>query len=194
MKRKIKKKDEIYNDSWMYTLLLTTLVIFLESLKNYTFKVSNTELTYTIFLMPLVYLLTNYILKKYDYKKAISAISLSGTFMIVFLIIMSFALGERFNASSVIGDFCGYIASQFVNLTIYSFILNNTKQPVILIYLNYIFSLIIFYMFYTIFYLEMVMVEGFWTGYFITLAIQIVICIPLAIIDKNIKKGREIIK
>ena len=194
MKIKEKKKDEIYNDSWMYTLLLTTLVILVESLKNYTFSIASTELTYSIFLLPLVYLLANYILKKYDYKKTISAISLSGVSLVVFVLIMSFALGERFILSSIIGDFCGYIASQFVNLTIYSFILNNTKAPVVLVYLNYIFSLIIFYMFYTIMYLNMVMLDGFWSGYFITLVIQIILCIPITIIDKKIKKGREIIK
>jgi len=194
MKIKQRKKDEIYNDSWMYTLLLTTLVILLESLKNYTFKIANTELTYAVFLLPLIFLLANYILKKYDYKKAVSAISLSGVSLVVFVYIMSFALGERFILSSVTGDFCGYVASQFVNLTIYSFILNNTKSPIILIYLNYIFSLIIFYMFYTIIYLDMVIVDGFWSGYFITLIIQLIICIPITIFDKQIKKGREILK
>ena len=38
MKKKNKKKeDEIYNDCWLYVLLLTTLVILLESIKKYNF-------------------------------------------------------------------------------------------------------------------------------------------------------------
>ena len=189
-----KEKEEIYNDSWMYILLLTTLVILLESLKNFSITISGAKITYSIFLLPLVYLLTNYILKKYDYKKAVSAICLSATALVVFVCIMSFALGERFMISSISGDFCGYVASQFVNLTIYNFLLNNTRLHVILIYLNYIFSLIIFYLFYTIMYLEMVIVDSFWTSYFITLAIQIFICLPIAALDKKIKRGREIIK
>ena len=189
-----KEKEEIYNDSWIYILLLTTLVILLESLKNFKVAINGTKVTYAIFLLPLVYLLTNYILKKYDYKKAIAAISLSATAMVVFMLIMSFALRERFLISSISGEFCGYVASQFISLTMYSFLLNNTKSPIILIYLNYIFALLVFYMFYTIIYLDMVIVDKFWAVYFVTIGIQSVICIPLAIIDKKIKRGREIIK
>lgn len=189
-----KEKEEIYNDSWIYILLLTTLVILLESLKNFKVTILGSEITYAIFLLPLIYLLTNYILKKYDYKKAVAAIALSGTALVAFVLIMTFALGERFMISSVSGEFCGYVASQFVGLTIYNFLLNNTKSPVILIYLNYIFSLLVFYMFYTIIYLDMVIVEKFWAIYFVTIGIQIFICIPIAAIDKKIKRGREIIK
>jgi len=189
-----KDKEEIYNDSWMYILLLTTTVLLLESLKNFNFTVFGTKITYSIFLLPVTYLLTNYILKKYDYKKAVSGIAISATSLVVFVFIMSFAIRERFLISSISGEFCGYVASQFISLMIYNFLINNTKTPVILVYLNYIFSLIVFYMFYTIFYLNMVVLDTFWIGYFITLGIQLFICIPIAIIDKNIKRGREIIK
>ena len=189
-----KEKEEIYNDSWIYILLLTTLVILLESLKNFKVTILGSEITYAIFLLPLIYLLTNYILKKYDYKKAVAAIALSGTALVAFVLIMTFALGEIFMISSVSGEFCGYVTSQFVGLTIYNFLLNNTKSPVILIYLNYIFSLLVFYMFYTIIYLDMVIVEKFWAIYFVTIGIQIFICIPISAIDKKIKRGREIIK
>lgn len=189
-----KQKEEIYNDSWIYILLLTTLVILLESLKSFTLNLGGASVTYAIFLLPLIYLITNYILKKYDYKKAVAAICLSATALVVFVCIMSFALRERFLISSVSGEFCGYVASQFINLTIYNFLLNNTKLHVVLIYLNYIFSLIIFYMFYTIIYLNMVILENFWLGYFATLSVQIFICIPIAAIDKKIKRGREILK
>ena len=69
-----------------------------------------------------------------------------------------------------------------------SYLSNNTSMPVTLIFINYMFSLIIYYMFYTLIYLEMVTVDSYWVGYFGTLAIQIVICIPLAIADKKLIK------
>lgn len=190
MKRK-KKEEVIYNDCWIYILVLTTLVILLESLKDYTFKIHGVNLTYAIFLLPLIYFIVNYIAKKYDYKKAIAAIAISGVMFVCFGAIMSFALGERLILSSVSGEFCGYAVSQFVNLTIYMFLLNNTKLPIPLIYLNYLFSLIIYYMFYTLIYLNMIILDNFWTGYFITLGIQSIICIPIAIIDKKIKRGQD---
>ena len=190
MSRK-KKEEKYYDDCWMYILLLSTLVILLESLKNYTFKIAGVHLTYSLFLLPFVYFIVNYIAKKYDYKKAIASIAISGVLFVSFSAIMSFALGERLILSSVSGEFCGYVVSQFVNLTIYMFLLNNTKSPILLIFLNYLFSLIIYYMFYTLIYLKLITLDTFWTGYFITLGIQFIICIPIAITDKKIKRGRE---
>ncbi len=186
-----KKVEELYNDSWMYILLLTTLTILLESLKTYTFKISGVRLTYSLFLLPFVYFIVDYIAKKYDYRKAIASIAISGVMFVCFSAIMSFAMGESLILTSVSGEFCGYVVSQFINLTIYVFLLNNTKSPYILVLLNYVFSLIVYYMFYTLIYLNMIVLDEFWKGYFITLIIQFIICIPMTIVDKKIKRGRE---
>lgn len=191
-KIKQKKKDDIiYNDCWMYILLLTTLVILIESIKNYSFKIFGVYLSYSIFLLPLVFFLSNYITKKYDYKKAIAAIAISGVMFVCFQAIMSFAIGRQLALSNLSGEFCAYVVSQFVNLTIYVFLLNNTRSPGILIYLTYLFSLIVHYMFYTLIYLNMIILDNFWEGYMITLLIQAVICLPIAIADKSIKRGKE---
>ena len=48
-----------------------------------------------------------------------------------------------------------------------------------------------YYMFYTLIYLNMITIDTYWIGYFTTLAIQIVICIPIAILDKRILKGKD---
>ena len=186
-----KIKEELYDDSWMYILLLTTLTILLESLKTYTFKIIGIRLTYSLLLLPFVYFIVNYIVKKYDYKKAIASIAISGVMFVCFSAIMSFAMGESLILSRVSGEFCGYVVSQFVNLTIYVFLLNNTKSPYILVFLNYLFALIVYYMFYTLIHLNVIILDDFWTGYFITLIIQAFICIPIAAIDKKIKRGRE---
>ena len=140
MFRRKKKIDPIYNDCWMYILLLTTLVILIESLKNYTFKVSGVYLSYSLLFLPVAYFLVNYIAKTYDYKKAITAICMSAVMMVCFISIMSFSLGERLILTRISGEFCGYVISQFVNLTIYMFLLNNTCSPWLLVFLNYLFS------------------------------------------------------
>ena len=48
------KKNVKYNDSWMYILLLSTIVILGESLKTYTFNLLGVNLTYVIFLLPFI--------------------------------------------------------------------------------------------------------------------------------------------
>ena len=186
-----KKQETLYNDCWMYILLLTTLTILIESLRSYTFKISGVRLTYSLFLLPFTYFIVNYITKKYDYKKAVAAIAVSGVMFVCFSAVMSFAVGEVVILSSLSGEFCGYIVSQFINLTIYMLLLNNTRSPFILVLLNYLFALIVYYMFYTLIYLNIIILDNFWKGYFITLGIQAVLCLPITIVDKKIKRGRE---
>ena len=38
---------------WVYVLLLSTVVILAQSLKNYTFSFDNVTLTYSIFILPI---------------------------------------------------------------------------------------------------------------------------------------------
>ena len=55
MTKKMTKEElqDMYNDSWIYIMLLSTLVILTESLKNYTF-VLTTKITYSVFLIPII--------------------------------------------------------------------------------------------------------------------------------------------
>ena len=64
----------------------------------------------------------------------------------------------------------------------------------ILVYLNYSFSLITFTLFYTILNLNMILLDDFWTKYFIMIGIGFIINIPLTIIDNTCKRGRDIKK
>ena len=188
---KRKKDVKIYQDAWLYVLLLTTLVILIESLKDYTFYLFGVNLSYSLLLLPTVYFVVNYIVKKFDYRQAIVAISISGVIFVCFSAMVSFGLGERLILSSVSGEFCGYVISQFVNLTIYYYIMNNTNSSYTLVFLNYIFALIVYYFFYTIIHLDSVIYDGYWTSYFLTLGIQAIICLPLTAIDRQIKRGHE---
>ena len=46
------RKKEIYDDSWMYILLLTTLAILALSIKTYKFTVLSRNISYTTLLLP----------------------------------------------------------------------------------------------------------------------------------------------
>lgn len=188
------KKEEYYQDSWIYIFLLTTLVILIESLKTYSFSFKGFSLSYTIFLLPFTYLISNYITKKYGSKKCILGISISSLFLVIFYITMTFAMAEQIDFNSITGDFCGYIISQLVNLTIYNFLLNNTNSPIYIVYLSYLFSIVIYYLFYTLIYLDMIILDNYWGTYLLTIGIDSLICIPITIIDKKIKRGLEKIK
>lgn len=184
-----KKKEP--DDSWLYILLISTVVILGEALKSYTFTIKGITLTYTIFVIPIIYLLTNYITKKYSYTKGVSAICLSTVAFVVFTYAIGYGLGRPVNFLQIGGEVSGYLISQMINLYIYVFLLNNTKSPVILVWLDYLFSLVLFYMFYTLINLSVLVTSSYWSGYFLTLGIQGVESIILTVIDHKIKRGLE---
>lgn len=176
---------------WVYILLLSTVVILAQSLKGYKFSFENVTLTYSLFILPVIYFITNYIAKKYGYGKAIVGISVSGVVMVLFGLIMSFATGQGFSFYDICGEFCGYVVSQLINLTIYEFLLNNTTCPFILMFLTYIFSLVVFYLFYTLIYMNVLVFDNYWISYFSALIFQGIVCLMLTFFDSNIKRGIE---
>lgn len=185
---KIKSKTK-YNDCWMYILLLSSIVILTDSVQFFNIKLFNVEITIAIFLIPLIYAVTNYITKKYGFKRTLNAIIISTISLILFIMLMNFAIGKEVNYSNIIGSLLGYIMSQVVNTFIYKFLLVNTNSPYILILLNYIFAYIVYYMIYTVVYLDRIVLDNFWISYFLVLLIQTIMSIVLAIIDKKIPIG-----
>ena len=140
----------------------------------------------------MIYFVTNYITKKYGYAKSVVSIAMSGLLLVLFSIIMSFVIGKSFNFYDISGEFCGYVVSQFVNLTIYQFLLVNTTGSFILIYLTYMFAFVVFYLFYTLLYMNLLVFDNYWTSYFSTLLLQGIICLLLTFFDVNTKPGLEI--
>ena len=183
------KKTQAYEDSWIYVLLLSAVVILQQSLKNYTFLVDDFSLSYSLFLLPVIYFLTNYITKKKGYKKSIMAISISAMAMVIFVLFMNLCTGKGFELYNVAGDFCGYFISQLINLTIYEFLLDNTKPNYILLFLTYLFALVVNYLFYSLFYISTIAIDNYWVIYFTTLLFQAMLVMLLAFIDMHIKRG-----
>lgn len=183
-------KKKLYDDSWMFILLLTTLVILIESLKGYEFFIKNYSISFSILLIPLTFLIANFLTKKYNYKKTLTAIGISSLCVIIFIFIMCFAIGKEFIVMDLIGDILAYLASQIINLIFCMFLIYNTKSNVLLIFSTYLISLIIFYMIYTLVYLNTMTLDNYWIIYLITMFINGIICIPLAIVESKMKLGR----
>lgn len=184
---------EVEQDGWwVYVLLLSTIVILAHSLKDYTFYVENLSLTYAIFILPIVYFVTNYITKKYGYAKSVIGIAISGLLLVLFALVMSFVIGRNFSFYDISGEFCGYVVSQFVNLTIYQFLLVNTTGSFILTFLTYMFAFVVYYLFYTLLYMNLLVFDNYWVSYFSTLILQGMLCLLLTFFDVHIKRGLEI--
>lgn len=183
------KTKQKYNDCWMYILLLSTLVILTESIKTFNFSLFKVEMTVATFLIPFIFAITNYITKKYGFRRTLTGIIVSAISVVLFVIIMNFAIGRTIEFGSLTGGLLGYLISQIVNTMIYKFLLVNTNSPYILVLLNYIFGYIVFYMIYTIMHLDMIILDTFWISYFVVLVIQSIMSIGLALLDKKILVG-----
>jgi len=183
-----KELKQVYDDCWVYILLLTTLAILIQSLKNYTFTIVSYKISYNILLIPVSLFLTNYILKKFDYKKAIAGIAISAVISVSFIAMIYFGLGRRLIISNICGDFFAYVVSQYVNLFIYEFLYSNSKNSYLLTFLTYMFSTIIYIMVYTLIYLNSIVMVGYWMRYLTTLIIELVLCLTISYFDTKIKK------
>lgn len=123
MKKRNKKED-----SGEYVLFVTTLMILYQSIKSYTFPFWGTRFSFSLFLLPFSYYIINFITKRFDYKKGVSAIAISSVIFVSFTSILSFIMNSDLILLSLAGDFCGYVVSQFINLLIYLYILKNHKN------------------------------------------------------------------
>ena len=143
-----------------------------------------------ILLLPGVYFLSNYILKKYDYKKAIAAIAVSGVISLSFHVILAFFLERNNILTNSCGDFCGYVVSQFVHILVYEYLFSRNNRKPILVYLTYLGSVIIYLLFFSLIYLYLVLADGFWSNFFLLIFVESIMCIPVTYLDLlvNVKK------
>lgn len=139
-------------------------------------------------MIPFLFLINNYISKKFGYKKGLLSIIVSSISVTLFIILMSFSLNKVFDFSIYKGELLSYIISQLLNLIIYRYIQHNTKTSYPVVFLSYVFSLIIFHMVYTLSYLDTTILDGYWIRYLLNISIEVIVCICITILDKKVLK------
>lgn len=186
---KSKKNEIVQNDSLLFTMLLSTMSILAVALKDYTFSLGNMQITFSIFVMPLIIFISNYITKKYGFKVSLQAILISSLIIVAFIILIKDLVNQKMIMLEIIGHFISYFVSLFINLSIYYYILINFKENEFLVYFNYIFSIVIHHLIYLLFLYHMVITDNFWNNYFIAIAIQAIMVIGLVVFDRKIERG-----
>lgn len=183
---KIKKELKIErNDSWIYIVLLSALSILISSTRKYTFSIWDIDIEYKTLLIPFVYYI---IIKKYKYKKSIVSLLTAVASVLLYMIILSFALNKKIDLVQIVAETIPLLISGLVNIFIYHYLLINTKKNKILIFLNYLFSIIIYNQLYIIVTINTASLLNYWGKYLITIIIQFIIFIPLTFIEKNKEK------
>lgn len=190
MSKKIsKKKKAIKNDGLLLAMLLSTVSILAVALKDYSFHLGDLQITFAVFVIPIILFVSNYITKKYGFKTSLQSILVSSLIIVAFIILIKDLVNQKIILLELVGHFVSYFVSLFINLSIYYYILINFRENQFLIYFDYIFSIVIHHMLYLLFLYHMVITDRFWNHYFGAIAIQGVLAIVLVMIDKKIERG-----
>ena len=88
------KNKEFYDDSWIYTLLLSSFTIFGIVLLKYKFNLLNLKVPYTVFVLPIIIYIENIIFKKHK-NKLLQSIIISGISPMIYEFIFSFIIRKQ---------------------------------------------------------------------------------------------------
>ena len=193
-KRVIKKnKDGLEEDITglicAYIFLLSSFLLLVQVLDNFKFTIVDMDTTYKVILLPIVFFIVNVITKKFGFKIATKAIVISALAGYLISLIFNIPIANKINIFITFGDLLGFIVSMFINLSIYYYLLINTKMTTIPIILTYTFSLLINNLTSMLFKYNMIYSSYFWQEYLLLIMIQLVIIIPLSLIDNEVKRG-----
>lgn len=189
-KKRVVKKEEI--GSCVYILLLTSVTILGWVLGKFDFSIGKTTLTIAVFAYPFRYFIANIITKKYGYKEAMNGISYSACLLLLFAIVASLFGQHDVDYVPLTGELFGYMLSQMINLSIYYYLLINTKDDKIPYLGSYIAAMLVDTLVSMLFASRLVVLASFWRTYFVTILIQAIISIFLIYFDdKKIYNPRK---
>ena len=188
--KRVVKKEEV--GSWVYILLLTSVTILGWVLGKFDFSIGKTTLTIAVFAYPFRYFIANIITKKYGYKETMNGISYSACLLLLFAIVASLLGQHDVDYVPLTGELFGYMLSQMINLSIYYYLLINTKNDKITYLGSYIAAMLVDTLVSMLFASRLVVLASFWKTYFVTILIQAIISIFLIYFDdKKIYNPRK---
>lgn len=186
-KKKVQKKNT--NDSWMFAMLLSVFCILAVSLKTYQFHLMNTSLSFSVFVIPILVFISNYITKKYGFSDSFKSILIASLIVVAFLILIQDLTNRKLILLDIILPFIIYFISLFLNLAIYYYNLINMDEHKLLTYFNYIFTLMIYYLLYLLYSHNYIITNSFWKEYFISIIIGGILSFGAIYIDSKIVRG-----
>ena len=186
-----KIKKEVENSFVFLSLFMGVAAMLLVVLHRFTFNIFGYEIMSSIFMLPIVVLISNYITKKIGFDKSLKSTFISMLMMAGIIILLDDLLRKNISSLDIAANLISFFVSMLINLSIYYYITTNieTKKSTYLIFLNYVFTIIVYQMVYMIFISKLAITTDFWMSYFIMIIIGGVISAILSIFDKKIERG-----
>ncbi len=185
------KQKESHEHFSIYLFLLSTVLICLHVMSRFSIDMGDVTLSYAVILFSTVYFITNVITKKFDFKKAITAIVVSSFFMMIFIWFSQYFNAKVVDFYVIFGQLFAYVISQLLNLIVYYYLLVNTILKARWIYMSYMFALSAYYFIFILFANRVVMTDIFWPTFFCSILLSGILAIMYAFYDSLIKRGVE---
>lgn len=178
------KKNKKYNDTWIYTLLVSALTILYISIYNYKFTYYELSFPYSYLLIPIILYIINYLSNR-KVLNIILTILGSVIFTYLYNIILSFSLGMIIPIKELTIKLLPIFITEIINYLLFKYLHKNTKEGYILILLNYLFSFIIFIIIKSIIDINILVTSDYYLEYIINIIIVITEIIIISAIDKT---------
>ena len=187
---KSRKSIEKYNnDIFMLSMLLSVTCVLAVALKTYQFTIFGNTLTFSLFIVPFIIFISNYITKKYGFKNSLFSIVVSTLMIVAFLLLIDNLTNRQASIMKIGGFIVTYFGSMFVNLLIYYYIILNMTSQSIMIGLNYLFTLVLNSFLFLLFFHNLVLSSSLWIELTLSFIIEFIISIGLIYCDRKIERG-----
>jgi len=182
---------KVYDDSWIFIFLLSSFTCLYDALSTQYITINKELICLNLFVLPIILLVSNIINYKYDYKVSIKGTIISLIILFLINIIIDFSLGNLFNYNSLFYEIIALFITEIINLMIYTFLYNHTNRGYILITINYILDIILYYFISTLFNLNEIVLKSFIKEYLIFIIVNTLSIIIISIFDKLLIKNYE---
>lgn len=172
-----------------YIFLLSSCLLLVQVLDNFKVTIVDIDTTYKIIALPVVFFITNVITKKFGFKIATQSIIIATSAGFIISSLFNILFLNRIDIFITFGDLIGFLVAMFINLSIYYYLLINTKMTTFPIILTYTFSLLINNLTSMLFKYNMIYSSYFWQEYLLLIILQLILILPLSIMDKEVKRG-----
>ncbi len=186
-------KKELENKFLLLTFLLAGFAVLITTLNNYSFTIMSYNINYSVFIIPILILVSNYITKKLGFDYSLKSILMVSLIVVAFTILLYDLLLRQVNLYELCANTLSVLISLFINLAVYYYIITNIdiNKEKFYIYLNYIFTTIIFHIIYMLFMNNLTIGDEFWKLYFISIFFEILLSVVTLYFDLKIKRGIE---
>ena len=172
-------------------MLLSSFTYLFSILISYTFIYKSNSITYSIFILPIIFLILNYINENNTTKN--SFITIISSLLIIFLltILVNFTIGSNINFIFLIKLIRILFIVEFINIILYIFFKNKTNLNYIILFIHYLLLFILFDFIYILFYINTFTFSYFIKNYIIIIIIQVFLSLIVGLLDKLLLKRKS---